>query len=54
MKKGNKAIKIGIKWLGLLLRTVGVSYSNLGPETGYPDRFLWFSSVRPDNSGITP
>jgi hypothetical protein len=34
------------EWLLLLLRVQKALGSNLGPETGYPDRgFSWFSSV---------
>jgi hypothetical protein len=29
-----------VEWLALLLRIREVPGSNLGPETGYPDRFF--------------
>jgi hypothetical protein len=38
--------KVVVEWLKLLLHNREVPGSNLGPETGYPDRgFSWFSSV---------
>jgi hypothetical protein len=36
-----------VKWLTRLLHIRKVPDSNLGPQTGYPDRFSWFSSVSP-------
>jgi hypothetical protein len=43
-----------VQWLTILLRIRKVPGSYLGLETGYPDRFPWFSSVHPgkcwDNS----
>jgi hypothetical protein len=44
-----------IEWLTLLLRILEVPVSNLGPETGYPDRvFPDFSQYLEANSGIVP
>jgi hypothetical protein len=36
------------------VRIQEVPSSNLGPETGYPDRFLWFHQAFHANAGIVP
>jgi hypothetical protein len=41
----------GVEWVSLLLHIPETVGSSFGPETGYPNRLSWFSSILPGKLG---